>query len=130
MKILRSKQRQKLWQLWKRMERLVQQLDSNRPLVSGTLYLMGRKCGKATCRCARGELHKTWVLTRSEEGRTRLYSVKGEDRSPLRRWTQNYRIYQRGRAALVKRGAELIRRVDQLAELQVVAWPSKKGRKR
>lgn len=112
------------------MGRLVRRLDDTEPLVVGSFYLMGRKCGKTSCRCTRGQLHKTWVITRSEEGRTRLYSVKDEDRSELRQWTQSYRTYQRGRAKLVKFCADLVRHVDQLAQLRTVIWPSKAKKKR
>ena len=40
----------------------------SQPMVPGSLYLLRRKCGKPNCRCATGELHTRWVLTRSEQG--------------------------------------------------------------
>lgn len=127
MKLSLSRQRQELWRLWQRMERIVRRLSVVAPLTPGSLYWMGRKCGKPTCACARGQLHRTWVLTRSEEGRARLYSVKAEEREPVRGWTEAYRIYQRGRAELVKRWRELLRRVDALAEARRVRWPARQA---
>jgi hypothetical protein len=44
-------------------------------MIQGSFYLLRRKCGKPNCRCATGQLHPTRVLTRSEQGRDRLYVV-------------------------------------------------------
>ena len=40
--------------------------------MKGSVYTLRRKCGKATCACARGALHETVVVSWSEAGRTRL----------------------------------------------------------
>jgi len=125
MKLSPSRQRQELWGLWRRMGQILKRLSVIDPLTPGSLYLMGRKCGKANCACARGELHRTWVVTRSEAGRARLYTVGKESREMVRRWTDAYRIYQRSRVRLVKHGGELLRRVDSLAEARRVNWPDK-----
>ena len=39
---------------------------SRTPLVKGNVYEMARKCGKRSCPCTRGRLHRTWVLSWSE----------------------------------------------------------------
>ena len=93
-------------------------------MVPGYLYRLRRKCGKPTCRCMQGELHETWALTRSEQGKARLYSVRAEDRSTLRDRTLEYRRYQRARAKWVKQSAALLAQIDQLAEKRIVAWPT------
>src|SRR3990172_3393677 len=125
MKSSLSRQRQELWGLWRRMGRILKRLGVIDPLTPGSLYWMGRKCGKANCACARGKLHRTWVVTRSESGRARLYTVRKESRAAVHRWTGAYRIYQRSRVRLVKRWAELLRRVGALAEERMVAWAGK-----
>jgi hypothetical protein len=125
MKASLSRQRQELWDLWRRMGRILKRLGVTDALTPGSLYWMGRKCGKAGCACARGELHHTWVVTRSEAGRARLYTVGKESRDAVRGWTGAYRIYQRSRARLVRQWGELLRRVDALAEARRVNWPGK-----
>jgi hypothetical protein len=91
--------------------------------------LLRRRCGKPSCRCRQGALHATWVVTRSEQGRVKLYRVPEKERAKVRRLTHAYRDWQRTRAALVKLTAELIRRLDELAEKRCQLWPASTGRK-
>ena len=92
-------------------------------MTPGSLYLLRRKCGKPTCRCAQGHLHEAWVLTRSDQGQAKLLAVPAEQRSRLRQLTQVYRRYQRGRAQWVKSTAKLLIQIDQVAQAQIVPWP-------
>lgn len=92
-------------------------------MTPGSLYLLRRKCGKPTCRCAQGHRHEAWVLTRSDQGQAKLLSVPPEQRARLRQLTQIYRRYQRARAQWVKGTARLLVQIDQLAEAQIVPWP-------
>ena len=115
--------RQKLWQAYAALGRLLRKLQREQPLTPGSLYLLRRKCGKPTCRCAQGPLHETWVLTRSERGQTKLYPVPADQRGRLRQLTAAYRRYQRGRAQWVKRTDTLLTQIDAFAEAQLVPWP-------
>lgn len=96
-------------------------------MVQGSCYLQRRRCGKANCRCARGQLHEAWVITRSEQGRHRLYMVPLAERGQLRTLTGEYRRYQRARAVLVQRQQRLLQLADQLAEQRLRPWPSPKN---
>ena len=96
------------------------------PMVQGSFYLLRRKCGKLNCRCATGQLHASWVLSRSEQGKDRLYSVPKAVRADLRRWAAEYRRYQRARALFVKRHGEILALADQIAEKRLLVWPPKK----
>lgn len=78
-------------------------------------YLQHRRCGKPNCRCARGQLHETWVLTRSEQGKHRLYMVPAAQRVRLIELTAEYRRYQRARAILVHRHQRLLQLADQIS---------------
>ena len=118
-----SLQRQRLWQIWRTAERLVRRMQHSQPMCPGSLYLLRRRCGKPTCRCREGELHATWVVTRSEQGRVRLYRVPAKDLARVRRLTGAYRDWQRARAALVKISAEILRQLDALAEGRLQPWP-------
>jgi len=51
------------------------QVLSQRGVIRGTLLVRKRKCGKANCRCARGEGHESLFLVISENGRTRQFFV-------------------------------------------------------
>jgi hypothetical protein len=92
-------------------------------MVQGSFYLLRRRCGKPNCRCATGQLHAAYVLTRSEQGKDRLYTVPREQRARVRKWAAEYRRYQRARAVLAKRHLRLLSLVDQMAEQRLLAWP-------
>lgn len=121
-----SRFRQQLWRLYRALARSLRALQRDAPMVQGSLYLLRRKCGNPTCRCARGELHPTWVLTRSEAGTHRLYAVPVDQRGRLRPLTREYRRWQRSRAVLVKEFARLLALIDQLAEQRLQRWPPPK----
>jgi hypothetical protein len=95
-------------------------------MVQGSFYLLRRKCGKPNCRCASGQLHASWVLTRSEAGKDRIYSVPKAQRAQVRRWALEYRRYQRARAALAKAHPQLLALADQMAGQRLLVWPEKK----
>ena len=118
--------RQQLWRAYAALATTLRRLQRSEPMVQGSFYLLRRKCGKPNCRCARGELHPAYVLTRSEAGKDRLYPVPKEQRAEVRKRAAEYRRYQRARAVLVKRHLRLLALVDQIAEPRLVAWPPKR----
>ena len=118
-----SRLRQQLWLIYQALARTLRALQRDAPMVQGSFYLLRRKCGKPTCRCARGELHPTWVLTRSEAGRHRLYPVPADQRGSVRQLAREYRRWQRTRALLIKQSSRLVAVVDQLAEPRLQRWP-------
>ena len=115
--------RQQLWRAYAAMATTLRRLQRSEPMVQGSFYLLRRKCGKPNCRCARGELHPAYVLTRSEAGKDRLYPVPKEQRAEVRKRAAEYRRYQRARAVLVKRHLHLLALVDQIAEQRLITWP-------
>jgi hypothetical protein len=118
--------RQKLWRAYAALARTLRQLQRDQPMVQGSFYLLRRKCGKPNCRCASGQLHGSWVLTRSQEGKDRIYSVPKDQRAQVRLWALEYRRYQRARAALAKAHLQLLALADEMAAQRLLAWPEKK----
>jgi hypothetical protein len=118
-----SRRRQQLWQAYAALARTLRTLQRAQPMVPGSLYLLRRKCGKPNCRCAQGQLHASWVLTRSESGQSRLYVVAKDQRGRLRPLTQEYRRWQLARARLVKQSAAILTMIDALAEGRLQPWP-------
>ena len=121
-----SRLRQKLWRAYAALARTLRQLQRDQPMLQGSFYLLRRKCGKPNCRCASGPLHASWVLTRSEAGKDRIYSVPKAQRAQVRRWALEYRRYQRARAALAKAHPKLLALADQMAGQRLLVWPKKK----
>jgi hypothetical protein len=120
------KLRQQLWRAYAALAATLRRLQRSELMIQGSFYLLRRKCGKPNCRCARGELHPVYVLTRSEAGKDRLYPVPKEQRAEVRKRAAEYRRYQRARAVLVKRHLRLLALVDQIAEQRLLTWPSKR----
>ena len=115
--------RQRLWRLHAALGRLLRTMTSQGPLTPGSFYLLRRKCGKPSCRCARGQLHAVWVLTRSENGKHKLYTVPPAQRAEVRRRAAAWRRYQRARARFVQQLSTLLALADQIAQSQRIDWP-------
>lgn len=84
----------------------------SQPLVlRGSLVILRRKCGKASCRCAEGAPHESAALSYSVSGRTRILALRPEDlrevRAALSRYRRSLRALDRealaGIAALRRR---------------------------
>ena len=118
-----SQLRQQLWRAYAALGVTLRRLQRSQPMVQGSFYLLRRKCGKPNCHCATGPRHTTYVLTRSEQGRDRLYTVPKDQRAQVRQWAAEYRRYQRARALLVKRHLYLLSLVDQIGEQRRLTWP-------
>ena len=76
-------------------------LDEN-PMIKGTLYPLRRKCGKPSCRCARGQLHETMILSASVSGKTKLWTIPEERVEKIRKMTKRYRDFRRARTEFVR----------------------------
>jgi hypothetical protein len=62
--------------------------------VRGTLSVRERLCGKANCKCTRGEKHVSLFLTRSKDGTVEQLYIPREKEELARRWVENYRVIQ------------------------------------
>jgi len=67
------------------------QLISQRGLLRGNLLVRRRVCGKANCKCTRGEEHESLYLVISEGGRTRQLYVPKDWEARVRRWVEEHR---------------------------------------
>ena len=95
---------------------------SSRPLVKGTVYPLRRKCSKPTCRCARGALHETVVLTANLSGKTRLWTIPEDRIAAVRAQTEAYRQFRKARRAFIKKAARrqagMLRLIDAIREIR------------
>ncbi|MDA8302603.1 MAG: hypothetical protein M0005_13945 [Actinomycetota bacterium] len=48
-------------------------------VLPGTLITLRRRCGKPTCRCARGAPHETPALSYSVGGRSKMLTLRPEE---------------------------------------------------
>jgi Family of unknown function (DUF6788) len=67
------------------------QLVSQEPFLRGSLVERSRPCGKPTCRCRQGQLHRSlYLATRHNGQRALLYIPRGLE-ADVRQWVQNGR---------------------------------------
>jgi len=71
---------------------MTQAQSSQRPLLlRGSLVVLKRKCGKATCRCTVGQLHETPALSYSVDGVTRIVSLPSGEVPTVKAGLARYR---------------------------------------
>jgi len=113
-----SRLRQALRRLLQDLEHSLEVAFERSPLVKGNVYEMARKCGKPNCVCTRGELHRSMVLSWSEGGKTRLFSIPPERLGELRGKSEEYLRYRRARARVTEIGREIVAVLDQMEKLR------------
>ena len=114
-----SSLRAQLVQVQQQLPGLLEECFGREPLLPGSLYTLRRKCGKPNCRCTRGELHESTVLSYRGEGRPRNISPPPEQIDALRKMTEDYRRTRQARAELVRWHQRLLALVDELAAARV-----------
>jgi hypothetical protein len=79
-------------------------------LLRGSLIVLRRRCGKPTCHCAKGPPHATPALSFSQQGKTRILTLRPPQlpgvRAALRR-------YHQAQAQLEHRAVAGLRRLTQ-----------------
>ncbi len=124
-----SRLRQTLLQLADEIEGLVKPLFSDRPVMKGTVYELKRKCGKPSCKCARGELHTRMVLSASEGGKTRLQVIPHGSLGEVQEKVRRYQEFRRVRARLGEIYRKMLTVMDEMEAMRREELPSpdKKG---
>ena len=110
--------RQELRKLLADLEGSVDVIFGRAALVKGSVYEMARKCGKTSCACARGQLHKSMVLSWSHRGQTRLRPIPPERLAELRRKTEEYARFRRARAQVSVVCRQILSVIDRIETLR------------
>jgi len=95
---------------------------SDIPLTKGTVYLLRRRCSKASCRCNRGMLHERIVLTASMKGKTQLWTIAEDRILAMRRQTESYRLFRRARSTFIRsciqRQNKMVQLIDVIGQMR------------
>ena len=116
-----SSLRQQLIRVGGEIARQIQVLAGRPPLLRGSVYRLRRRCGKPGCRCARGELHESWVLLTREAGARRMRAVPRGQAERWRELAESYRRFRRARRELARLHREALRLAGLLEEGRAVA---------
>jgi hypothetical protein len=114
-----SSLRSQLLDVQHQLTQLLEACLGREPLLPGSLYTLRRKCGKPHCRCSRGELHESTVLSYRGQGRPRNISPPPGQLGSLRTMTHDYRRCRQARAKLVRWQRQLFTLVDALEAARV-----------
>lgn len=93
------------------------QLITEQPFLRGALVERGRSCGKPTCRCQHGHLHRSLYLAVRHRGqRALLYIPRGLE-DTVRQWVHNGRCLAQQLQTLNQQQLDqLLQRKQQLSE--------------
>jgi len=113
-----SRLRQTLRNLIRELEASLEVAFRRSPLVKGNVYELARKCGKPNCICTRGQLHRSMVLSWSEGGKSRLFSIPPERVGELKEKSEEYLRVRRARARVTEICREILAVLDQMEKLR------------
>lgn len=102
----------------KELEAVLEVAFERAALVKGNVYELARKCGKPSCGCAEGQLHRSTVLSWSHQGKTRLLTIPPEKLDRLRSGSQRYLEYRRARARAGEIFKQILKLLDQIESLR------------
>jgi hypothetical protein len=114
-----SQLRSKLQRTQQEIGQLLDEFYGRLPLLPASLYTLQRRCGKKSCRCARGQLHATTVLSYRGGEKPQTITPPAERIEDLKQLTDEYRRVRKARARLVRLQGQLLAIVDQMQELRV-----------
>lgn len=119
-----SQLRQEASRLQQECRQLMGQLLRPQPMIAGCFYEMYKKCGRANCRCAEGELHGPFpVISFARGGQRSTRSVPRDRVGPVRGRAEAYRTFQRRRARLRQAMDRIHQIVAAIREAYVEDWP-------
>ena len=108
--------RKRVDRLEKERRQLLKDLVKPDDMIAGSVYFVYKRCGKKTCRCARGELHGPFMsLSIPEAGKRTLRHVRQGDEEWAASHAARYREYQKSLARLSKINRRVL---DTLKELR------------
>jgi len=113
-----SRLRQALREHLRDLENSLDVVFGRAPMVKGNVYELARKCGKPNCACSRGELHRSMVLTWSDEGKHKIIPVPAERLADLRAKSEEYLRFRRARARVTEICKKILGVMDRIEKLR------------
>ena len=69
----------------------LKQMAQVKPFIAGSLAKVAVKCGNPNCKCASGERHEAWILTRKERGKTVTVHVPRDMVEEVAQWVAEHK---------------------------------------
>ncbi len=119
-----SRLRQSLIHLSYEIKELIKPFFSSKPVIKGSVYELKRKCGKPGCKCTKGQLHRTMVLSSSEKSRTRLRIIPHGFLLEVKSKVQRYQRLRRSRQRLGEMHRKMLQVMDEMERMRREEMPS------
>ncbi|MFQ5800724.1 MAG: DUF6788 family protein [Candidatus Hydrothermarchaeales archaeon] len=87
-------------------------------MIRGSVYELKRKCGKPGCKCTKGQLHRTMVLSSSEKGRTKLRVIPHGFLLEVKTKVQRYQKLRRSRQRLGEVHRKMLQVMDEMEAMR------------
>ena len=113
-----SQLRHSLRRLSDEVRQLTNSSFSDKPVIKGSVYELKRKCGKAGCKCAQGELHSRMVISASEKGKTSLRVIPHGFLVEIQIKVRRYQELRHARARLVEVHRKMLRVIDEMEPMR------------
>ena len=126
-----SNAKQKIITLSKGIKRQLEIIVNTKDITKGSIYNQKKKCGHKNCKCARGQLHQTRVLSFNENGKTHLIPLTKYSINELYKieWqVKKYQDFRRSRAKIVKHFKQLTEEINKLEQVLLIEIDSMKGK--
>ncbi|HVP41133.1 MAG TPA: DUF6788 family protein, partial [Candidatus Krumholzibacteriaceae bacterium] len=90
----------------------------DKPFIGGGLVRMARTCGKAGCKCAKGDKHVSWYLATRHKGARKMICIPRQWEQDVIEWVNTYK--------------EITKQVDLVSQqcLERFTTSAKEGRQR
>jgi len=105
-------------------------LEARDPLRRGSLVTLRRKCGKPSCRCAKGEGHPAKYLSMKESGKTRLVYVGAGEEAAFATTNERYREFRERRVAIAKLSQQVLELIRELEDTLALPTPKPMTKRR
>lgn len=89
------KTQQSINTLTTRRDAKVRELARTKPFISGSLARVGTHCGNPACRCARGEKHEAFILTKKVRGKSATLYIPKDLVEQVKGWTDEWKRLKR-----------------------------------
>lgn len=113
-----SRLRQSVIRLADEVKQLIGPFLSGQPVIKGSVYELKRKCGKAGCKCALGQLHHRMVVSAKEQGRTKLWVIARGCLVEVHRKVRRYQQLRRARTRLGKVHRQMLEAMDEMEAMR------------
>lgn len=114
-----SKLRQKVTQLDRKRGELLKRVLRTGEMIQGSLYQISRHCGNPNCKCAKGEKHVSWYLSRGFKGKTKLTYIGRIVPAWLDERVSRYQHHQRLLAQIRKIDSDISDSLNKIRDAKV-----------